>query len=162
MISSHLEVKREGTTKTFNDESPEEPCLFYVLMCVSWFYEVLKWVIMMFIISLWSFMKFGHQMSKTLWINPLRSSCVSWVCHVCLEVFHVFILGENCLESLQHVKVYIHVGNARVQILKGHAKGPQEGPKGCRDTTFATSIDWMIRRPIFQKNGSLMVVSMVI
>ena len=50
---------------------------FYVIICVSWAYEVLKRVIMMFIGSVWCFMRCEGQMSKTFKVSP-------WDMHVCV------------------------------------------------------------------------------
>ena len=49
---------------------------FYLFMCVSWSFKVLKWVIIAFISSVLSFGMFGGQISKN----------IHDVCKVCLEV----------------------------------------------------------------------------
>ena len=62
---------------------------------------------MMFLLIIFSFMKFGGQTSKTFKSLPLKCSFVSCVCLACLDVFYVFILGETCMEGLKNVVVYI-------------------------------------------------------
>ena len=67
--------------------------------------------------------------------------CVSWVCLACLKVLRVIVLSETNVECTWHVKVFIYIGNSQVRLPKGNAKSPQGGPKGCRDTALAVSID---------------------
>ena len=64
-------------------------------------------------------------------------------------MFYLFILGETLMEGLKHLKVHIHIGNVGERLPKVPARVRQEGPKGCRDTTLAVSID--------EQNGALSV-----
>ena len=62
-----LEVKCQGTTKTLDDYVTYVPHIwFYVFMCNSGGYKVIKWVTMMYIVSVSSFVKFGRETSKNV------------------------------------------------------------------------------------------------
>ena len=60
-------VKRQGTTKTFNDYVNYVPhTWFYMFTCDSWGYKILKWIIIAYIGIVPSFVKFGGQTSKNV------------------------------------------------------------------------------------------------
>ena len=118
---------------------------FYVIMCVSWSYEVHIWVKMIFIGSVLSFMTFGGQTSKTFEGLPLTRSCLCWVCHACFEFFtcSLWVKLEWKVQNL--LWCIFTLENPGYNFLWVPQKGPHEGPRGYWHTTLAK---WTQRHPI--------------
>ena len=64
-------------------------------------------------------MEFHEVCMSNVQEHLIRSKVSTCDVHVCLEsalhvwrCFYVFILVETCMEGLEHVKVYIHIGKS--------------------------------------------------
>ena len=89
-----LEVKRQGTTKTFWWLVTYVPHVWlYLCYCVSWLNDVLMWVIILFIGSVSSFMKYVSQTSKNVY-DVRKVSLETTLCVLCFIEFYVFVLDE--------------------------------------------------------------------
>ena len=137
---------------------------FYVLICVSWYYEVLKLVMIMIISSVWKFRKYGikhPRTSKTRKLALETSVCVSWCFLAGLDVFRVIVLGETDMEGIQYFKVHYYIGNVWVRLPKGLKKRPSIRTQG-RSRHCLGSVNWLNQTmPHLLTNGPQMVVSLL-
>ena len=126
---------------------------FYVFMCYSWGYKVLKWVIMVYIVSVSSFLPFGGSPGTSIMFErfALKRPCVSMHASSCLTCF--FSIKFMC----EFLKFYT--------IIFGLKKSGQTSPRTIqgslrKDTSWcprlpkaahqriAIDAQWVTRRPV--------------
>ena len=90
----------------------------YAYVYVSWAYEVLIWVIIVFIGSLSSFMKLRGQTSKN--VHDVWKVCLKTTLCVlaCIVEFYVFVFDEIDMRGTKLVQNHIRVGNAWEKVPK--------------------------------------------
>ena len=86
---------------------------FYVIMCVSWAYEVLIWVKILYTCTVLSFVEFGGQTSKKV-VCLETTLCVL----ACFVEFYVFVFDEIDMGGTKLLYNHIRVGNLRVRSFK--------------------------------------------
>ena len=68
---------------------------------------------MVFIVTMFIFMKFRSQTSKNAQ-DVRKLALESLVCLACLDVFYVFIFVDNFMEGIQNIMVYINIVNIQL------------------------------------------------